>query len=268
MSISDIDTPQWPIASLLAHIRGGNVWLWRAMLALTLGLVFSLALMAVDHRLLLGVNVWDKPAKFFLSLIVQFATVGWAMSLLPRAQNNPQKLTVSVGLMIAAAAFEMAYICFRASRGEASHFNDSSIFAQVMYGLMGLGAVTLTATGFLVGLRVWRARGRDIMMLATGLGLMLGMVLATLAGGYMSQTHGHWVGGEMSDAHGLGFFGWSTTGGDLRVPHFIGMHLAQALPLAAISGSRFVVFVMAAIGVAATLATFAMALMGVPLLHS
>ena len=42
---------------------------------------------------------------------------------------------------------------------------------------------------------------------------------------------GHWVGGLRSDEHGLPLVGWSTTGGDLRVPHFFATHLMQALPL-------------------------------------
>jgi hypothetical protein len=97
---------------------------------------------------------------------------------------------------------------------------------------------------------------------------MLGMALGTAAGIAISAHGGHWVGGEMSDAHGLGFFSWSTTGGDLRVPHFIGLHSAQIIPLVALSGDKHVVYGVAAAFTLAALAAFAMAAMGMPLFRA
>jgi hypothetical protein len=258
---------QWPISQLIHGVRNGQALLWRATLVYALGLLVCALLMVIDHRMLNGVNVWDKPAKFFLSLMVQFATLSWALSFLPAGQRNKRSEAWLVGATITAATVEMVYMCYRAARGEASHFNGSTVFAQVMYAVMGVGALTLTATAFAIGFRVWRARGKSLMMEAAGLGLMIGMIFGTLAGGFMSARTGHWVGGELSDAHGLGFFSWSTTGGDLRVAHFIGLHLTQALPLAALSKKRWVVFATAIIGVLLTAITFAMAISGVPLLR-
>lgn len=64
---------------------------------------------------------------------------------------------------------------------------------------------------------------------------MLTFLLGTSTGAYMSsQMTGHWVGGAASDAGGLPLFGWSTTAGDLRPPHFLGIHAAQILPVAAL----------------------------------
>lgn len=225
----------------------------------------TLVLYAVDDRTLVGANVWHKPAKFFFSLAVQLATVAWALSLVAVEVRQRRSIRLAVWLMIGAAWFEQAYMVFRAARGEASHFNNGDLFAQVAYALMGLGALTLVVTAAWIGFVIWRNRSGDLWREAAGIGLMLGSALALLAGGYMSQGSGHWVGGELSDANGLPVFLWSTTGGDLRVAHFVGQHAMQAVPFAALSGHRAAVWLVAVIITFATLITFFQAVMGIPL---
>ena len=124
---------------------------------------------------------------------------------------------------------EVTYIAFRASRGEASHFNETTTIAVLLYAAMGVGATTLSlVTGF-IGWRILKSAPASALAFATGLGFILAGIMALLFGGYMSQHGGHWVGGDLNDATGLPFFHWSTTGGDLRVPHFFGLHIMQAL---------------------------------------
>jgi hypothetical protein len=179
--------------------------------------------------------------------------------------RKSRELNWAVGLMTGAAVLELIYIVVQAARGVASHFNTSTPLEAVLYPIMGIGALTLTATAGYVGYRLWRSRKGDLWRGAAGFGLMLGAVLGTLTAGYMSSLAGHNVGGALSDATGLPFFHWSTTGGDLRVAHFVGLHAMQMVPLAALSGRRSVVYGVAVMVIALTGLTFAQALMGVPL---
>jgi hypothetical protein len=264
--ISTSFTAPAPISGLFLRLRQGSPFLFAIS---TVFLVFSLgcvALGVLDDRLVHGVSTWDKPAKFFLSLSVQFLTVSWALSLISVAHRQARGLRFAIFMMAAAGTLEMAYIMFRAMRGEASHFNTSTPMASLMYTFMGIGALTLTATAAYVGFRIWRQREGDFWREAAALGLMLGATLGTIAGAYMSSQAGHWVGGIQTDAGGLGFFNWSTTGGDLRVAHFIGLHAAQIVPLAAISGRRSVVYASAALVTLVTGLVFLQAFMGMPLL--
>jgi hypothetical protein len=83
----------------------------------------------------------------------------------------------------------------------------------------------------------------------------------------LAGNTGHWIGGDLNDASGLPIFKWSTTGGDLRVAHFIGLHAMQIVPLAALSGKRSVVWGVAIVLTIATVLTYFQALSGTPLLR-
>jgi len=71
------------------------------------------------------------------------------------------------------------------------------------------------------------------LMLALGLALALGGWLGGFTGGAIGANGGPFVG----DATGpfVPLMGWSLTGGDLRIAHFLGLHVMQALPLLALS---------------------------------
>jgi hypothetical protein len=259
--------PRNPLERFVAAAAPGNLTLWRSALVMLALMVVCLVLHGVDPRLIDGANVWDKPAKFFLSLAVHFITVSWAIGLLAPSERSRGVVVWLVRLMVAAGWIELAYIVARAARGEASHFNTETPLDGALYTIMGVGAVTLTVTTAIIGFHIWRKRD-GIWTEAAAIGLMLGAVLGTVAGAYLSSQSGHWVGGELSDANGLGFFRWSTTGGDLRVAHFVGLHAVQFVPLAAMTGSRRAVYATAIAITALTGAVFLQALVGIPLLRA
>jgi hypothetical protein len=223
-------------ATLMRDARERSPWLWWgacAALAVSLPL---LVLQAVDPRQLLGVSVWLKPWKFHVSITVHFATLAVAVALLPIDVATPRRVAWLSAVALASGVFELVYITGRSSLGLASHFAVSTTFGSVMYTLMGIGAVLLTTCAGVLGW--WTLRTRAFAhgaVLQGGLawGLLLGWLLGTASGAYLSGQGGHWVGGMPTDAGGLPMFQWSRTGGDLRVAHFFGLHAMQAVPLAA-----------------------------------
>ena len=204
--------------------------LTRASLAFTLFFLSAYTLIYLDTRLLYGVSVWEKPSKFFLSLAIHMATLAWGISLLPEEQRRSLGIRIASLAFLAAAVFEMAYMIFQSSLGEASHFNRSTTFHNVMYSLMGLGALTLTGTTAYIGWRIRKSR-TSTMQFAAGWSFIVSALTTTLVAGVLAQGTGHWIGGDQTDATGLPFFHWSTTGGDLRVAHFAALHIMQAVPL-------------------------------------
>jgi len=141
---------------------------------------------------------------------------------------------------------EMAVIVGQAARGAMSHFNAATALDGALYSLMGNAIAVLWIATLLVAILLLRTAIPDP---ATRWAIRLGMVIALLgmSVGFLMVTASpeQIAGMDMSTrtpvgAHsvgtpdggpGLPLVNWSTTGGDLRVGHFIGMHGLQALPL-------------------------------------
>ena len=228
-----------------------------------------------DDRTINGVSVWSKPFKFSLSIAVYFATLAWFVPLLPNGYIKSRRGRWLTFVPMACAIFEIGYIVLQAARGEASHFNSTSPFYSVMYGLMGVGAVALVTICLWMGVSILRSRGTaSPYAFAVGVGLVLTFALGGGFGGYLGGQMSHWVGGSQSDANGTWLMRWSRDGGDLRVAHFFGMHAMQVLPLlAALFSARTphrlaigTVCVIACLYAVGCTYTFIQALHGIPFL--
>jgi hypothetical protein len=225
----------------LRDLRSAHgLWTTQALAYLALFAVL-LGLMVVDDRLFHGVSVWKKPAKFALSISVYIGTLAWFASLVPADFWVTVRGRLMSWLVVATAAFEMAYIALMAGLGEASHFNVSTPLTATLYSLMGLGAMTLTAVSPWLAFEIARVRPgwrADPFLWAVVIGLVLTFVLGAGAGGYLGGARSHWVDAPATDAGGLPLFDWTREGGDLRVAHFFGMHVMQLLPLLALALGR------------------------------
>jgi hypothetical protein len=225
-----------------------------------------------DTRTFNGINVWIKPLKFQSSVAIFLATFALFWPLLDSADRNRKAIRFAVWFVSIVSLAEILYVTYRASLAEASHFNHATLRDEIYYALMGLGIVSTSILSGWIGWRILRARDRVAnpdLRFAIGVGLVAGLILGSLTGVYMSQQSGHWVGGVANDAGGSFFFGWSRTGGDLRVAHFVGLHAMQGIPLIGWLASRYapnnvrpIVLTSTAIWTLVTIVTFVQAVMG------
>ncbi|MEU8129979.1 hypothetical protein AB0B68_22425 [Micromonospora sp. NPDC049049] len=199
----------------------------------------------VDPRVLTGAPIWLKPFKFALSFVLYGATLAWMLSLLPR---RSRAVETAVVIIVAVAVVENAWIVGQVIRGQASHFNDSTPLNTALFAVMGAAIMVLFFAHLVIGIVVLIQRIPDrVAATAVGWGLglsLLGMLAAVPMALPMQDPGIEGIGGAHSvgvpdGGPGLPIVGWSTTGGDLRIGHFVGLHALQALPILAILLSRF-----------------------------
>jgi hypothetical protein len=241
----------------------------------------TLAALLMDERQINGVSVWHKPLKFEASLVLHLVTLGLLATLFTFEASRQRFVRWAYQITAFASIAEIVYIVLQSARGRASHFNFATDFERTMYAIMGVGAVSIVIAAFAIGYALLNganpSTGRGLQV-GGAWGLMLGAVMTLLTAGILSSGliagPSHWVGGIHGDAAGLPLTDWSTTGGDLRVPHFFATHIMQGLPLLGLMADRIfrryatlIVGTGAAALISVVILTFVEAVTGIPFLR-
>lgn len=213
-----------------------------AMAALTV--VAAVGVLA-DPRVLTGVPIWLKPLKFAISFVLYGTTLAWMLTLLPRRSRIAEWAAT---VIVAMSVVEMAIIVTQVVRGTTSHYNGTTPLNGALFSAMGAAIMVLFVAQLVIGIvALLRPPTDRVAAHAVRLGLGLSLLGMLVAIPMVTRTPDSAAEG-ISGAHsvgvadggpGLPLVGWSTTGGDLRIGHFVGLHALQALPLLAMLLNRF-----------------------------
>ena len=251
--------PTTQASAPLHSIRTGLGKLWAfnkfatlsVMLYLVLIPIYTVAAL-VDPRLITNAPAFVKPLKFILSSGIYVATFLYLLTLV---QGKRRWVQIAANITTAGLLIENIIITTQAIRGIPSHFNNMTALDIQLFNIMGSAIILLSILNLLLGIWLLFQRlpnpviawGIRMGVLITFVGMMVAYFMvggptptqqaALEAGQQPSAIGAHSVGVD-DGGPGLPFFGWSTVGGDLRVPHFVGLHAMQVLPLLALLLNR------------------------------
>ena len=205
----------------------------------TTGIFLALTLLAtvpalwLDTRLFQGVNVWIKPIKFQIALSVYLLSLAYFARWLPLGLTDRLAYRLYTKLVVFTIIAEMAWIAGAAMFGIASHFNFDIPLMAVLYGVMGIFAVTLTSVTLVYGIAIFRNQHTGLkpaIKVSIALGLCLTFLLTVPIAGHLSSTTTQFIGTPITGAR-VPIIGWSREVGDLRAGHFFATHAMHFIPL-------------------------------------
>ncbi|MFD1930291.1 hypothetical protein ACFSKW_02260 [Nonomuraea mangrovi] len=238
-----------------SSISFAEVRLWhRPLMVMVAGMCVLVVVagfgLLVDGRELMRQSIWAKPLKFGVSFVIYGATLAWLLPKLRRARRTMWTLGTAFAV---AGLVDVGFIAVQAARGTYSHFNtNTDPFNQIGQQVFSSGVIGLFGVSLIITIMLLFQRVGDAALtwaLRAGIGLaVLGMALASFWVGWaateprtvedaygnpVSLVGQHGVGAP--DGGGMPITNWSTVGGDLRVPHFIGLHSIQVFVLAVLA---------------------------------
>jgi len=213
-----------------------------ALLTALVTLFFIVGIFA-DPRVITGAPAWLKPTKFGVSITLYSLTLVWILGFV---QGRRRLVSILGWVVVVTFALEWLAIITQVARGTTSHFNIATPLDGALWSLMGTAIVVLWVANFVIaGLLLFQrfenpafAWSLRLALVLTIIGMGLGFLMTSptaqqlagwQAGGPVTVAGAHAV-GVPDGGPGLPVVGWSTQGGDLRVPHFVGMHALQVVP--------------------------------------
>ena len=213
--------------------------------AMLVVLAVSLAGLLLDPRVITGAPAWLKPMKFAISISIYCFTLLWMLTFV----RGRRRLVALISWVTVVALFvEMALIAGAAALGTTSHYNVSTPLHVAVWYTMAASIVLVWTMNLLAAVLLLIQRmPNPAFAWALRLGLVVSLVGMAVAfpmtqetpvqertadrAGIEAPIQGAHAVGVEDGGPGLPVTGWSTTGGDQRVPHFVGLHGMQALPL-------------------------------------
>lgn len=219
-------------------------------IALVLGLAALIlgplaAFPALDPRTVGGAPIWLKPFKFAVSISVYCASLLWILQFL----QGRETLVRRAGWIIAIVMLiETVAIFGQAARGRISHFNNTTALDGIIYNVMGGAIMTAFVVHVIVSIALLRQKdglpapfrsSLNAALWITALGMAVAFLMTSptadqlelLKNGRTPEFIGAHTVGAPDGGPGYFLTGWSATGGDLRIGHFVGLHALQILPL-------------------------------------
>jgi len=240
---------RWPASNQLSLINS-RFWATSKIMTLFFYASFAFALIGVlglafDSREIMNQPAWAKTTKFALSFLLYAPTMLWMFSY---TTGRPRLRRFVLDACAVMLFVEMILVIIQAVRGQAMHFNISSPLNTALWSIMGTTIMifyVVSIVGFVVFLRqkpvVDRAfllslrLGMALMLIGFGLGFLMTSPtadqLASMKAGQVVAMAGAHTVGSADGGPGITLLGWSTTHGDLRIAHFVGIHGAQVLAL-------------------------------------
>jgi hypothetical protein len=251
--------------NFLIELRNRNALLYYFGWVCGIGGVFCATMTQLDDTIVLGINAWIKPMKFFFSIWIFSWTMGWYMKLLEK-QRKVKAYSIMVVIVL---IFEQIVITWQAANGRLSHFNIDKPLYSILFSLMGVAITILVVWTAYITYLFFKQKQFDA-PIAYLWGIRIGLVLFIIfsfEGGMMAAQLSHTVGAP-DGGEGLPVVNWSRQYGDLRVAHFFGMHSLQLLPLLGyfVFRKRNAIIVVGVIYFIVVMTAFLLAVRGIPLL--